>query len=72
MFVDDCIMAVQAERINEVLNEFNKYNKKLQFTIELETYQQINFLDLTLHHIGNSIKMEWYTKKYMVLTLSQL
>lgn len=61
-FVDDCIMAVPADQVNNVVNEFNKYHKKLQFTVETEINKQINFLDLTLFQTNNTIKTKWYTK----------
>ncbi|MBV2145288.1 MAG: hypothetical protein KTM48_00870, partial [Wolbachia endosymbiont of Pissodes strobi] len=62
-YVDDCIAAVPADKVNIILNKFNDYHKNLQFTSEIEINNKINFLDVTLHHIDESIKTEWYTKK---------
>lgn len=45
-----------------VLQNFNSYYDKLQFTIELEKNNQISFLNFTLHHITKTIKTEWHTK----------
>lgn len=62
-YVDDCILAVPKTEANNVLNQFNSYHKKLQFTIEMAEGEKINFLDLTLHLKNNSIRTEWYTKQ---------
>ena len=39
---------VPADRIDEVLSIFNSIVKRLQFTHEIETENQINFLDVFL------------------------
>ena len=62
-YVDDCITAIPPNQYNSILKEFNSYHPKLQFTIEKETENKINFLDLTLHHQKNKIVTEWFTKK---------
>ena len=62
-YVDDCITAVPNNKTADILNSFNSYHNKLQFTIEIENLNKINFLDTTLHHLDNTIKTEWYTKE---------
>ena len=62
-YVDDCITAVPINKTQAILDKFNSYHNKLQFTIETEKQNKIAFLDLTLHHKNNNIKTEWYTKE---------
>jgi hypothetical protein len=62
-YVDDCILAIPRDKKDFILNIFNSYHQKLQFTIELEQNKTIHFLDITLHNKNNKIKTEWYTKK---------
>lgn len=62
-YVDDCVTAISKDQISETLTAFNKYHKRIQFTIEIENENTLNFLDLTLHRESNYITTEWYTKK---------
>ena len=59
-YVDDCLTAVPLNKCDYILSCFNKYNEKIKFTIEHEQNEKINFLDMTLHCIKNSIQTEWY------------
>lgn len=62
-FVDDCIAAIPSDKINNMLNSFNSFHPKLQFTIETEN-NAINFLDLTLIRTNdNKIKTKLYQKE---------
>lgn len=61
-YVDDCILAIPQGKEQEVLDAFNAFHSKLQFTIETEQNQQINFLDLTLIRENGIILSKWYTK----------
>lgn len=62
-YVDDCITAVPKDKQNYLLDSFNNYHKNLHFTIEIEQNNKINFLDLTLYNINETIKTEWHTKE---------
>lgn len=64
-YVDDCLTSVPENKINEILTAFNDFHPSLQFTIETEKNNEINFLDLTLiRNVNeNNIKTKWYTKK---------
>jgi hypothetical protein len=68
-YVDDCILAIPRDKADYILKKFNSYHPKLQFTIEIEENNQINFLDVTLHNNNNKIRTEWYTKKDMVFQI---
>ena len=61
-YVDDCILAIPKGREDDILCAFNSFHSKLQFTIEIEQQQQINFLDLTIIRSNNEILSKWYTK----------
>lgn len=62
-YVDDCIAAIPSNKTQDILDQFNSYHNKLNFTIEIEKQHKISFLDLTLHHENNCIKTEWFTKE---------
>lgn len=62
-YVDDIITAVPQDQVENTLKKFNEYHKKLQFTVEKELNNKINFLDVTVHHNQEILKTEWYTKK---------
>lgn len=61
-FVDDCLVAVPNNKTQEILQAFNNFHKKLQFTSEIEINNKINFLDMTLERNENKILTKWYTK----------
>lgn len=63
-YVDDCLIAIPEDKIDEVLDAFNKFHPKIQFTSEIETNNKINFLDMTLIRQKNNenLKTKWYTK----------
>lgn len=62
-YVDDCITALPNDKYNDILNNFNSFHPKLQFTLELEKNNQLCFLDLLLYHDNNYLQTEWYTKE---------
>lgn len=41
--------------MNHILHEFNNIHLKLQFTIEQEQDNRLNFLDLTFQITGNNL-----------------
>lgn len=61
-YVDDILMIVPRDRVNEVLNCFNSYHPRLQFTHEIEVNGQINFLDTTVIRMNNNLITNWYRK----------
>jgi len=54
-------MAVLASCVNEILNVFNGFHSRLQFTLELGG-NKLNFLDITLIKVYNSFEFNWYHK----------
>lgn len=61
-YVDDCITAVLANNEQNILQCFNNFHNKLQFTLEIENNNSINFLDLTLIREKDKILTKLYTK----------
>jgi len=53
-------MAIPSDKVQEVLNKFNSYHNKIQFTCEISN-NRINFLDTTIIE-NNIIKFDLYYK----------
>jgi hypothetical protein len=62
--VDDILLVYDFRHtdIDKVLNQFNKINKEIQFTLEKEQNNSIHFLDLTIAKIDNNFKFKIYRK----------
>ena len=54
-YVDDIITCVPIDKVQKILDTFNSYHPRLQFTLETEIDNSINFLDLKLIKENNSI-----------------
>ena len=63
--VDDIIMTISSEA-NPVLQKFNFYYPRIQFTCEIGN-KTINFLDITIIIENNVIKFNIYHKSYLSL-----
>lgn len=62
-FVDDIICAVPHDMIQVTVDTFNKFNKNIQFTVEIETDSSVPFLDTKVIRTStNSIILNWYQK----------
>ncbi|XP_046737556.1 uncharacterized protein LOC124406248 [Diprion similis] len=61
-YVDDIITAVRQDQITTLLNKFNSFHPKIQFTYEEEKNNKINFLDTTLINTNNGIILDWFHK----------
>jgi len=62
-YVDDIILAAPFNHSTNILNIFNSFHNRLQFTIEFENNRNISFLDLSLNVVDNKIKIDWFHKK---------
>lgn len=61
-YINNLILAVPNNKTNETLILFNRYNPKIQFTIEL-VHREIAFLDILLvHEMDHTISPKWYRK----------
>ncbi|XP_037028790.1 uncharacterized protein LOC119069023 [Bradysia coprophila] len=61
-YVDDINTAVPKEKKKEILDMFNKYDHRLQFTMEEERNNNLAFLDIMCIREGQAIKTNWYHK----------
>ena len=61
-YVDDCILIIKKDSYQKLLQKFNTYAEKLQFTVEKMQKNCINFLDVTLEISDSNLKIWNYTK----------
>jgi hypothetical protein len=62
--VDDILLVyhIRQTNIDKVLNQFNKINKGIEFTLEQEQNNSVHFLDLTIARIDNNFQPKIYRK----------
>ncbi|XP_018365761.1 PREDICTED: uncharacterized protein LOC108762979 [Trachymyrmex cornetzi] len=60
-YMDDIALATNEENMMEIMEEFNKYHERLQFTLEVGK-EKLNFLDVSLIKNKNEIIHDWYQK----------
>ncbi|XP_071051081.1 uncharacterized protein [Onthophagus taurus] len=72
-YVDDIILAVPADKVDDILTKFNNYNSNIQFTIERENEGGwVPFLDTkVIRNKDNVIEFDWYTKAHLPDKLSR-
>jgi hypothetical protein len=70
-YVDDILIIYNTETTNiqNTLDEFNQIHPKLKFTLELETNNQINFLDITINKHVNKLIYNVYRKPTITDTI---
>ncbi|XP_058821140.1 uncharacterized protein LOC131683307 [Topomyia yanbarensis] len=62
-YVDDFIMAIPLNKLKQVHDILNNYDKHIQFTYELEENRRLPYLDMVLVRTENQeIRTEWYSK----------
>ena len=61
-YIDDIFAIIPEDEIDHMLNVFNSYNSRLQFTHELEINQGLSFLDLHVSRDNGKIITNWYQK----------
>lgn len=61
-YVDDIILTALVEKLPHLLDYFNKYHPRLQFTLQKQTDTTITFLDLTLINSDGFIITDTYHK----------
>lgn len=64
IYVDDAICLLPVCSIEPTLNLLNSFHKNIQFTVEHETNNTINFLDISITRINNRIVTNWYEKDF--------
>lgn len=61
-YVDDIITCIPRSKVQNMLDTFNSFHPRLQFTSELEKDRSISFLDVLLIRDNNKIISNWYRK----------
>jgi hypothetical protein len=63
-YVDDMLIVYNEKQtnINQLLLDFNKIHKKLQYTMEAQTGNRLNFLDVTISIIDSKFTFDIYRK----------
>ena len=54
--------AIPVNMLEYILNSFNSYHPRLQFTMEVSETDSLNFLDVTIIISNNRIIFDWYHK----------
>jgi len=62
-YVDDIILAAPNNKITEIVETFNNYHSRLQFTVEYEIDGSLNFMDLLLQVDDGEIALDWFHKE---------
>jgi hypothetical protein len=64
-YVDDILITydIRKTNINDTINEFNKLQPTIKFTIEKENHKSINFLDIGIHREKENFQFSIYRKK---------
>jgi hypothetical protein len=63
-YVDDILIIYNTQKTNitNTLEEFNAIHPTLKFTMEQQTQNRINYLDLTIMNNNNKLSFEIYRK----------
>jgi len=60
-YVDDIALTVPRQKSNNVLETFNAFHSRMQFTMEMRG-RKLNFLDVTMINKNNTLEFDWYHK----------
>jgi len=61
-YVDDIVLSVPTFHLNNLFKKFNSFHHRLQFTMEIEQDDKLNFLDLTIIKQNNILIFDWFRK----------
>lgn len=61
-YVDDCMCIARREHIQTIVDTFNSFHDRLQFTVEMEVGGKIKFLDMMLERADDQINTSWLPK----------
>jgi len=62
-YIDDIVLAAPIDQIKKIVNTFNEFHNRLQFTVEYETNKGLNFMDLRLEVVNGEIALDWFHKE---------
>ncbi|XP_055686579.1 uncharacterized protein LOC129791934 [Lutzomyia longipalpis] len=62
-YVDDLLLAVHKDDVCRILEIFNAFHTRIQFTMEIEEQGTLAYLDLRIHRMeGGQMYTTWYSK----------
>ena len=61
-YVDDILIILPPEHMDNTQRIFNSFHNSIQFTTEIESNNQLSFLDMTLNRNDQKILTDWYIK----------
>ncbi|XP_062703746.1 uncharacterized protein LOC134286186 [Aedes albopictus] len=62
-YVDDCFCVARREHVDRILEIFNDFHDRLQFTVEKEEQEQIKFLDIMVTRKEGILEKTWLPKQ---------
>jgi len=62
-YVDDIILAAPNNEITKIVEIFNEYHSRLQFTVEYENNRSLSFLDLLIRVDNGEMVLDWFQKE---------
>jgi len=62
-YVDDIVLAAPNDQIGKIVDTFNSFHHRLQFTIEFEINKSISFMDLKLEVRNGELILDWFHKE---------
>jgi len=60
-YVDDILLAAPSDSVNDIVNTFNSFHPRLQFTLEVGG-GNLNFLDVTIVNFNGKLEFDWFHK----------
>ncbi|EFN71402.1 hypothetical protein EAG_10236, partial [Camponotus floridanus] len=61
-YVDDVVLAAPSSMLSTILDTFNSFHTRLQFTMEKGADNHLNFLDVTIILENGRIHFNWFHK----------
>ncbi|XP_076298582.1 uncharacterized protein LOC143217825 [Lasioglossum baleicum] len=61
-YVDDVITCLKPQQLQTVLDTFNSFHDRIQFTHEIENDSCLSFLDVSVLRDGNKLRTNWFHK----------
>ncbi|XP_076299355.1 uncharacterized protein LOC143218195 [Lasioglossum baleicum] len=61
-YVDDVITCLKPQQLQTVLDTFNSFHDRIQFTHEIENDSCLSFLGVSVLRDGNKLKTNWFHK----------
>jgi len=62
-YMDDIVLTVPTDKIDTILNMFNSYHSRLQFTVEYEFNHCLSFFDLSLKRMDDKLIINEFHKE---------